>query len=349
MAVPYEEAMSILVSMFGTQFDREIIDEVLRAYQGHMENTVEALLQMSGEAVDAPPPPNAQPPTAPAPAPTPPASYHQPTGQPYVPGYSAPLPQAASHQPPHPHTQPPVQPSVPSGQYGSLPDDFLRLPGDTHQTHAPAQGGHVYRSAEEERQIKGDEEFARMLQDELFMNSLHEHPEWLNAIENGGRLPAGAPTSHMPPQSSQETTNAQFDAMPMAPMPVATRGTGAAVAAGGDTHGNLKDRFESFSSGAKSRLQQFYHSFRKSGNRSGYYQTTGDEFEMIQYENEPDLRRRPDSERTSLREGPDARAHDNAHVPSHGARHGQEDELRRPSGTEEDPFNPERFTSRTNV
>mmetsp|Transcript_11829 Transcript_11829/g.15433 ORF Transcript_11829/g.15433 Transcript_11829/m.15433 type:complete len:288 (+) Transcript_11829:163-1026(+) len=46
MGVTYEEALATLTSMFGSDgvWTTDVLDEVLRAYEGHMENTVEAIL-----------------------------------------------------------------------------------------------------------------------------------------------------------------------------------------------------------------------------------------------------------------------------------------------------------------
>eukprot|EP01133_Synstelium_polycarpum_P012235 gene12235-14329_t len=48
MSVPYEEALNSLHSMFSS-FDRELIGAVLQENKGHMEKTIDSLLEMSGE------------------------------------------------------------------------------------------------------------------------------------------------------------------------------------------------------------------------------------------------------------------------------------------------------------
>ncbi|EFA78945.1 hypothetical protein PPL_08413 [Heterostelium album PN500] len=48
MSVPYEEALNSLQAMFSS-FDRELIGAVLQQNKGHMEKTIDALLEMSGE------------------------------------------------------------------------------------------------------------------------------------------------------------------------------------------------------------------------------------------------------------------------------------------------------------
>jgi hypothetical protein len=44
MALSYEEALSTLQSMFGETWTKEGLDSVLRYFEGHMENTIEAIL-----------------------------------------------------------------------------------------------------------------------------------------------------------------------------------------------------------------------------------------------------------------------------------------------------------------
>mmetsp|Transcript_11648 Transcript_11648/g.19378 ORF Transcript_11648/g.19378 Transcript_11648/m.19378 type:complete len:293 (+) Transcript_11648:133-1011(+) len=44
MSITYEEALETLESMFGAPWTRESLDQVLRHFQGHMENTVESIL-----------------------------------------------------------------------------------------------------------------------------------------------------------------------------------------------------------------------------------------------------------------------------------------------------------------
>jgi len=49
MAIPYEAAVSTIVSMFNGTIERDVICTILEANNGHMEKTVECLLAMSGE------------------------------------------------------------------------------------------------------------------------------------------------------------------------------------------------------------------------------------------------------------------------------------------------------------
>ncbi|KAN0037819.1 hypothetical protein ACTFIV_003174 [Dictyostelium citrinum] len=48
MSVPFEQAIEELSTIFGG-FDKEIIETVLRQNKGHMEKTIDALLEMNGE------------------------------------------------------------------------------------------------------------------------------------------------------------------------------------------------------------------------------------------------------------------------------------------------------------
>lgn len=44
MSLSYEEALSTLQSMFGETWSKEALDAILRHFEGHMENTIEAIL-----------------------------------------------------------------------------------------------------------------------------------------------------------------------------------------------------------------------------------------------------------------------------------------------------------------
>jgi hypothetical protein len=44
MSLSYEEALSTLQSMFGETWSKESLDAILRHFEGHMENTIEAIL-----------------------------------------------------------------------------------------------------------------------------------------------------------------------------------------------------------------------------------------------------------------------------------------------------------------
>jgi len=49
MAIPYEAAVTNIVSMFNGTIERDVVCTILEANNGHMEKTVECLLAMSGE------------------------------------------------------------------------------------------------------------------------------------------------------------------------------------------------------------------------------------------------------------------------------------------------------------
>jgi len=49
MALPYEAAVSTILSIFNNTIERDVICTVLEANNGHMEKTIECLLAMSGE------------------------------------------------------------------------------------------------------------------------------------------------------------------------------------------------------------------------------------------------------------------------------------------------------------
>jgi hypothetical protein len=49
MAVPYDKAIQTISNILGGQVDNDVIAMVLESNQGHMERTVEQLLQMTGQ------------------------------------------------------------------------------------------------------------------------------------------------------------------------------------------------------------------------------------------------------------------------------------------------------------
>ena len=53
MTISYEEALSTLQAMFGETWNTEALDSVLRHFEGHMENTIEAILNHGSRSPDA--------------------------------------------------------------------------------------------------------------------------------------------------------------------------------------------------------------------------------------------------------------------------------------------------------
>lgn len=118
MAMTYEDGMAALTGMFPT-WDRAVLEELLVANDGHLENTIDMALAMD----------------APAPA-TQPTTVSIPTPSPSAQRVASPRAASPRHTAPPP--APVVRASLPSSSRGSmrrspsprLPDDFLRLPGE---------------------------------------------------------------------------------------------------------------------------------------------------------------------------------------------------------------------------
>ncbi|GLE08704.1 hypothetical protein PINS_up020067 [Pythium insidiosum] len=119
MALRYEDGMATLRSIFPS-WDPQVLSELLDANDGHLENTIEMALSMEPPAPSSRPatPSRSPPPPSPAPAPAPaPSSPVSPSRQlPYNP----------------PRVSPRARGRDASGRRSrvTLPDDFLRLPGD---------------------------------------------------------------------------------------------------------------------------------------------------------------------------------------------------------------------------
>ena len=184
MSITYEQALGTLTAMFSDPWTEDSLDTVLRHFEGHMENTVDAVLSHG----DAPPsallerleasgtgasiadmdaelarqladeeeqrrtrtPPRSgaggrrQNPAPPVPAPT---------------TQRAPAPAPAK--------------KMGRGTPTELPPDFLRIPSAVTSTS--------------NADLASDEALARMLQDKLFAEELRNNPEFAHLANGGGR------------------------------------------------------------------------------------------------------------------------------------------------------------------
>mmetsp|Transcript_24712 Transcript_24712/g.30391 ORF Transcript_24712/g.30391 Transcript_24712/m.30391 type:complete len:277 (-) Transcript_24712:405-1235(-) len=160
MAITYEEALGTLTSMFSAPWTEENLDTVLRHFEGHMENTVDAVLTHG----DADPQLLIQ-------------RLQSGMNQADMDAQLA-RELAASDSQPQQQQQQQQQPgnsgmnsgggAVPKWKKGrgtstSLPSDFLRIPGNATTTNAD---------------LAGDEALARMLQDKLFADEIKNNPEF---------------------------------------------------------------------------------------------------------------------------------------------------------------------------
>mmetsp|Transcript_638 Transcript_638/g.855 ORF Transcript_638/g.855 Transcript_638/m.855 type:complete len:319 (+) Transcript_638:261-1217(+) len=216
MSITYEEALATLNSMFGAPWENSHLDAVLRHFQGHMENTVESILNHG----DKPPEDlitqlKSKPTTQ-----TDPSSGGG-TGLDAVQismdeelaralaseeDRSAAVQESPSHNnnaptvnrsqimsggvAPTPRPQKktkPVAPVVPTkkgrGTPTDLPPDFLRIPGKKYNDG-----------------VAGDEALARMLQDDLFTEELANNPEFAHLAR--GRNPSAASRYSRQPRAS---------------------------------------------------------------------------------------------------------------------------------------------------
>ncbi len=181
----YDEAMSTLQTMF-SGWTHEALDKVLRDQQWNMERTIEVILSMDSA------PPSASAVSSSSPAEEDDAAlarrlsieWNSAAGPPAPPSSSA----AAGTALP---TPPPSSPR--RGKPTTLPADFLRVPG-----------AHKRSLVSPDQQLMMDEQLARMLQDEPFLNQLRNDPEFRRQQQQqqGGRhrrpSQAGYPADRRP-------------------------------------------------------------------------------------------------------------------------------------------------------
>lgn len=167
MSITYEEALATLTSMFTAPWTEDSLDTVLRHFEGHMENTVDAVLahgdaepsellrrldsSQSGATIE---------------------DMDEVLARQLATG--SPQTNSQPAQPP----APPVRPAAAQKGRGTptdLPADFLRIPG------GPTNN------------ISDDEALARMLQDKLFAEEIRNNPEFAHlARGQRGAFPGNA-------------------------------------------------------------------------------------------------------------------------------------------------------------
>jgi hypothetical protein len=175
MSISYEEALGTLSAMFGDPWTQDTLDTVLRIKKGHMENTVEAILQHgdgdpqalikqlqsgasdSNTAMD--------------------EAIARQIAQEERGGSGGRRSTTTTSQP-----APAPKPKG-RGTPTELPPDFLRIPG------APIP------TAASNSTMDADEALARMLQDELFSQELANNPEFAHLARGGRpRMVGGRPS-----------------------------------------------------------------------------------------------------------------------------------------------------------
>jgi len=167
MSITYEEALSTLNSMFSVPWTEDHLDTVLRHFEGHMENTVDAVLshgdgtpqQLLNKLSNSKVGPDQIKQDAEL-AKKIALEQRQPTGS---------GGRDALNTTPRTITSPQTSVTKGRGLSTHLPDDFLRIPGQ--ETNA----------------IEDDGALARMLQDKLFSEELRNNPEFAHLARGSSR------------------------------------------------------------------------------------------------------------------------------------------------------------------
>jgi hypothetical protein len=183
MSITYEEALSTLESMFGSPWDREHLDLILRHFQGHMENTVEAILAHGDQA------PSLLVTNLKS------GKANEARDSALARQLAAQDRQANEQQPLQRQQQPRAEPPSGRGLPTVLPPDFLRIPGSQPSSASPSSV------------MDQDEALARMLQDELFSQELANNPEFAH-LANARRQQTGIPRGSTMSRPSAPKTNA---------------------------------------------------------------------------------------------------------------------------------------------
>lgn len=164
MSITYEEALQTLENMFGAPWSRESLDAVLRHHKGHMENTVESILQHGDNSPEEL------------------VKQLKEGGKKETVDLDQQLArQLAQEEKVRSKAQPKSPPKKDEpkkktrGTPTDLPPDFLRIPGFS------GKGGQF-----ESATMDQDEALARMLQDELFSQELANNPEFAHLARQRG-------------------------------------------------------------------------------------------------------------------------------------------------------------------
>lgn len=186
MSITYEEALATLNSMFSSPWDEESLDTVLRHFEGHMENTVDAVLthgeadpqillqqlesSKPGEGVDR---------TAMD------EQYARELAAASGGGGGGGQVVVTAHNPP---SSSPANSNSNSSTAGASPSEPPRQKGRGTPTELPPDFLRLNSSSADGQDIYGDEALARMLQDKLFTDEIKNNPEFahLATQRNGG-------------------------------------------------------------------------------------------------------------------------------------------------------------------
>jgi hypothetical protein len=191
MTITYEEALSTLTAMFQEPWDEDLLDSVLRHFEGHMENTVDAILihgdadpnilvrrleaSKSGATIEDMDAELARE-LAGASSDNTDRTLHTSNVN-----HSPPSGTRRSTVPASTSTSTSISDDSSSlnrkarGIPTTLPVDFLRIPGND---------------------MSSDEALARMLQDKLFQDEIRNNPEFAHLARGGRRVQAGQSHHH---------------------------------------------------------------------------------------------------------------------------------------------------------
>ena len=207
MSITYEEALSTLSAMFSSPWTTESLDWVLRHFEGHMENTVDAILthgdgdpqvlisrletgqdstaldeQLARSLAAQQEQQQQQVQSSPS------RSVSTRSNQSSVTELSA-VGNAGISNATRPASSTSSSRSNSTKQRGTpttLPDDFLRIPGAPYASAAAAAT-----TSTDANTLATDEALARMLQDKLFAQELKNNPEFAHLARGG----VGAPSA----------------------------------------------------------------------------------------------------------------------------------------------------------
>jgi len=234
MTVSFADALATLQAMFG-DVDKEVISVILENNGGHMEKTVDDLLAMTGQGDNT----------------TNPTSGN---------GFNNP--------------NPPRNSGNRTGAGNDLPDDFLALPngnGNGNGNRFSNDHAGMMGRPEEIDQIKSDAEFAKMLQDQMFMDQLQSHPEWRQQQQQ---------QQYQPRQQQQQLQHQQ-----QSRAGTTTTTTTTAAASTNDTMEQFKAKWNSLSETAKLKFSSLFASSNNNpssnsaaaGNNAKYTSLPGDD------------------------------------------------------------------------
>jgi len=247
MAISYEEALETLQAMFGDPWTRQSLDAVLRHEKGHMENTCELILQHGDRD------PLILVEQLKAGGSEPQVAIDEELARQLTTSSGASNNNSNSNR----RGGSGEGAKKGRGTPATLPDDFLRLPGN-HRSSAVRSGSITGNDT-----AMDDETLARMLQDELFSEELARNPDFAHLARQGQRrtnnsgsriMNGGASNARLPASQAGTPLQNPFEGV------------------------NVMQKISSMGDGARRRLQLFANGFEtkmKNINNPNNVTTTG--------------------------------------------------------------------------